>query len=130
MSEPLNAKLYIAVGVGGMIGACGRYGISIVFHHSSGFPYATFTANLVGCFLLSFLLYQAHLKRMLPPEIYTALGTGMIGSFTTFSTFAFETVELWYTNHILSVSYATGSIVGGLACSFLGMTAARKRGKS
>lgn len=120
-------KIYLAVGIGGMIGASGRYGISILFWANSGFPYATLIANLLGCFLFSFLLNHDSIKRNLSPEVFAALGTGMIGAFTTFSTFAVETVELSDVSILLAGSYIVLSILGGLLFCYLGFKLALKK---
>lgn len=110
----MNLKAYLAVSVGGMVGAIGRYAVSLFFEPSAGFPFATLTVNLIGCFLLSFLLNQPAIKRKLPAMIFLALGTGLIGSFTTFSTFAVETIELWDTHGLIALSYILLSVCGGL----------------
>ncbi|MGP4105460.1 fluoride efflux transporter CrcB [Virgibacillus sp. L01] len=120
-------KIYIAVGIGGMVGASARYGISILFWTNSGFPYATLIANLLGCFLLSFILHHDSIKRNLSPEVFVALGTGMIGAFTTFSTFAVETVELSDVSILLAASYIVLSILGGLLFCYLGFKLALKK---
>ncbi|MFB4169352.1 fluoride efflux transporter FluC [Virgibacillus sp. JSM 102003] len=120
-------KIYLAVGIGGMVGATGRYGISILFWTNSGFPYATLIANLLGCFLLSFLLHHDSIKRTLSPEVFAALGTGMIGAFTTFSTFAVETVELSDISILLAGSYIVLSILGGLLFCYFGFKLALKK---
>ncbi len=127
MSNLHSFKLYIAVGIGGMIGAIGRYVISLLFQASEVFPYATLITNLIGCFLLSFVLNKGLINQKLSPEMFAALGTGMIGAFTTFSTFAVETVELWQTNHYLSILYIVLSIFGGLGFCYLGFMSARGR---
>ncbi|WP_234028544.1 fluoride efflux transporter CrcB [Lentibacillus sp. Marseille-P4043] len=120
-------RLYLAVGIGGMFGAIGRYGISLLFPTNGGFPYATLIANLIGCYLLSFLLNQRTIKQKLSPELFTALGTGIIGAFTTFSTFAVETIELWQSNQFQSFIYIFVSIFGGLGYCYLGFMSARER---
>ncbi|MBP1950151.1 fluoride efflux transporter CrcB [Virgibacillus litoralis] len=120
-------KIYLAVGIGGMVGASGRYGISILFWTNTSFPYATLIANLLGCFLLSFLLHHDSIKRKLSPEVFAALGTGMIGSFTTFSTFAVETVELFDSSILLAGSYIVLSVIGGLLFCYLGFKMAFKK---
>ena len=121
------AKLYIAIGIGGMIGAIGRYGISVVFVTASTLPYATLTANLIGCFLLSFLLNNDNIKQMLAPKIHTAISVGIIGSFTTFSTFAIETIELWNNNGLFAVIYIVSSICGGLGFCYCGYKLATRK---
>ncbi|PAV28655.1 CrcB protein [Virgibacillus profundi] len=120
----MNIKLYIAIGIGGMIGSMGRYGISILFTADHEFPFATLTANLIGCFLLSFLLNHPSIKQKLSHEMFTAVSIGAIGSFTTFSTFAVETIELWSSNLLLAVGYILISILGGLVFCYVGFKAA------
>lgn len=126
-----SKNIYLAVGLGGMIGAVSRYGISFFIPSVNGFPYATLLANLIGCFLLSFLLNQSAIKRKLSPELFAAIGTGMIGSFTTFSTFMVETVTLYNSTFMLAISYVGISILGGLFFCFIGYRlATRKRVES
>lgn len=125
--NPHALRLYIAVGIGGMIGAVGRYSVSVLIDGSSVFPYATLMVNLIGCFLLSFLLNQVAIKQRLSPELFTALGTGMIGAFTTFSTFAVETVELADSRPFMALGYVLLSIIGGLAFCYTGMKVANRK---
>src|SRR5690625_2843456 len=113
-------KVYFAIGLGGMIGASCRYGLSLFIGISHGFPTATFLANMIGCFLLSFLLSSSLFKKRFSPTIVTALGTGVIGSFTTFSTVAVETMELISENWSLAIIYVLTSIFGGLILAYLG----------
>ncbi|WP_229683054.1 fluoride efflux transporter FluC [Virgibacillus oceani] len=122
-----SIKLYIAVGIGGIIGAVGRYSISLLFQPNVNFPYATLIVNLIGCYLLSFVLNKGLIKQRLSPEMFAALGTGTIGAFTTFSTFAVETIELWTRNSYLSILYVVISIFGGLGFCFLGYMSAKER---
>lgn len=129
MSSLINfSKEMLAIGIGGMVGAIGRYSISLIFISSTGFPYATLMVDLVGCFFLSFLLNNAYLKKRLSQVLYLALGTGMIGSFTTFSTFAIETNILFQTNFFLAGFYIFLSVIGGLFCCYLGFQVAEKKG--
>lgn len=124
----MKLNMYLAVGLGGMIGAVCRYGVSYFIPSPNGFPYGTLAANLLGCFLLSFLLNQSTLKQKLSPELFAAIGTGVIGSFTTFSTFMVETVTIYETNMLLAISYVGISILGGLCFCFIGYRlATRKR---
>lgn len=122
----MRFRLFVLIGIGGMIGALARYSISIIFAGIDGFPYATLVVNLIGCFLLSYLLSGDKIKRKLSPEIRIALGTGVIGSFTTYSTFALETVELWSNHVLLALTYMIFSICGGLAFCYIGYKLANR----
>lgn len=127
-----TTNMYLAIGFGGMVGAVCRYGISYFIPvEDGGFPYATLTANFIGCLLLSFLLNQPAIKQKLSPELFAAIGTGVIGSFTTFSTFMVETVTLSESTITLAVSYVAISILGGLCFCYIGYwLATRKRVES
>src|SRR5690625_3747027 len=90
-----HTKQYFMVGVGGMAGATARYSISLLFTNNlSVFPYATLIVNLIGCFLLTFLLNHSKIKQKFSPDIFTAFSVGLIGSFTTFSTVTIEIVHI------------------------------------
>ena len=127
MSTRLTSwHVYLAVAIGGMIGAVGRYGISILLENHFLFPIETLTANLIGCFLLSFLLNSEWFKKQFSQTISTGITTGIIGSFTTFSTFAVETIALGANHVFLCFVYVLLSIVGGLLLCYLGYRLANK----
>lgn len=88
---------YFAVAVGGFLGAIARFGMGQWFAdlvHSTGFPWGTLIINLLGCFVLSLFLTITLDLLVLNPFIRVGISTGFIGSFTTFSTFSLETVQL------------------------------------
>ena len=109
----------LAVGIGGAIGASLRFFLSQIIVYEAGFPLATFSANLIGCFMLSYLLSGKLLKAY--PKIKLALTTGLLGSFTTFSTFSSETISL-ISNQLYGMAfiYVLLSAIGGLLLSFVG----------
>lgn len=80
------------VAVGGFVGATLRHAVTLSL--PSSFPWGTLAANVAGCFLLGILLYERHLADRLSAETRLVLGTGFCSSFTTYSTFATETVGL------------------------------------
>ncbi|WP_430791149.1 fluoride efflux transporter CrcB [Virgibacillus flavescens] len=122
-------SVYLAVGIGGMVGAVSRYGVSAIIPSVHGFPYATLFTNLLGCFLLSFLLNHAALKLKLSKKMLLAVGTGAIGSFTTFSTFMIETVTLYNSAEVITaLAYIGISVIGGVLFCFLGYRAATGMG--
>jgi CrcB protein len=89
--------LIVLVGVGGFIGAVLRYLISDwvngIFHILS-LPYGTLTVNIIGCLLIGILAGLSENRNLLGPETRALLLVGVLGGFTTFSTFGNETVEL------------------------------------
>lgn len=117
---PNRIKLYLAVGIGGMLGALGRYMVSVLFTSAYLFPFGTLLANLIGCFFLSYLLHNAFIKSRLSTIVFTGLSTGLIGAFTTFSTFAVETIQLVYQSYLLAITYVLCSVGGGLLCCYIG----------
>jgi CrcB protein len=115
--------LGLLVGIGGIIGALLRYYLGI---WSSGwtqtiFPTGTFAANMIGSFLLGWLTTRIIHQKVIHPYISTAIGTGVIGSFTTFSTFSVESVQLIQTGHWqIALIYIVSSLLAGLFLSWLG----------
>lgn len=89
--------VWLAVALGGALGAVSRYGISGWVMRWLGlplFPWGTLTVNVVGALLLGFLMGTGGSERWaLSPTLRALLGAGFLGAFTTFSTFSFETVE-------------------------------------
>ncbi|WP_165767933.1 fluoride efflux transporter CrcB [Virgibacillus indicus] len=123
----MNIKLYLAAGTGGMFGAIARYGISVLFGTDHIFPYTTLFINLSGCFLISFLLYHPSLKQKLSPELFAAFSVGVIGAFTTFSTFAVETIQLMNSHMLLAAVYILLSVAGGILFCMLGFKVASRK---
>lgn len=114
---------YLLVGIAGIIGASLRYLLGIYFGKwwFHDFPLATFVTNMIGSFILGWFTNFLPRIKSLHPHIITALGTGLIGSFTTFSTFSVETVHLmsvadWGT----AILYVLLSLWGGLLFSWIG----------
>ncbi|MBV7506835.1 fluoride efflux transporter CrcB [Bacillus sp. sid0103] len=117
--------IYFLVGLGGVAGSLCRYLLSAMAVEIWGkdFPYGTLTINLTGAFLLGFITNQFSGSNKLHPYLYTALTTGVIGSYTTFSTFCLETVHLLETGkYIFGLLYVGVSFFGGLLVVRAGMT--------
>ena len=117
----------IAVGLGGVIGALTRYALALAMPAGTGmFPWGTFVVNLSGSavlgFLLIFLIERSPSGRLARPLI----GTGVIGAYTTFSTYVVEAVRLIQHGHVpIALTYLIGSALGGLLAVWSGMTGAR-----
>ncbi len=118
----MKLKLYIAVGIGGVIGTILRYIISSLFTTEpfATFPWATFIVNMTGAFLLTWVVFQPFFVRRLDPNIFVALTTGLLGSYTTFSTLILEATVLLNNNLTIALLYIVLTIIGGLFASFLG----------
>jgi len=88
---------YILVGIGAAIGGTLRYWISnaIFKIFSENFPYGTLIVNVAGSFILGFLMFYFNDRELLSPQLRLFLTVGFCGGFTTFSTFSFETMNLF-----------------------------------
>ena len=87
----------ILVGAGGFLGAILRYAIAGWVHNllqNAWFPYGTLVVNVAGCLLIGFLAGLAEQRSLLGPELRVFLFIGILGGFTTFSSFAYETFSL------------------------------------
>lgn len=108
------------VGLGGFIGASLRYLVSTWFAKIMGtqFPYGTLVVNIVGAFLIGFIMELSLNTDLVTPESRLFLTTGIMGGLTTFSTFSYETM-----NMIGEGSYFLGSmnIMLNLSLSVLGV---------
>lgn len=119
----------ILIGIGGAIGGVLRYSVSLLLltNDTAAFPFATVAVNLAGCFLLGLLSSGLELKIPANPDYLSAFKTGLIGSFTTFSTFSVEVIQLLLHHFYLSaILYIFISAIFGLIFVAFGM----KIGKS
>lgn len=113
----------LVVAVGGAFGAMARYGASLlgglVFGRDTWVT--TFAINVVGAFLLGALAGLVT-RRVEHWQLLNGLvAIGFLGAFTTFSTYALETVRLWQEGRVATgVAYAAGSVVAALAAAWIG----------
>jgi CrcB protein len=112
---------------GGMVGGTLRYVLEEAFPEPErGFPVTTFVINVSGAFVLALLLVLVAEALDPGPYLRPALGTGLLGSFTTFSTFVVAADRLvlldrWW----VAVGYVLGSAVAGLAAASFGLVIGR-----
>ena len=126
IARPLAPRLLVAVAVGGAVGALARYGLGRAFPVATGsFPATTLVINLTGAFLLALLVGVLARRPGLDPVWRPLLGTGVLGGYTTFSTFAVDADRLGSTGHPgLAVAYVAATLLGGALATGLGMVAA------
>ncbi|MDJ0520731.1 MAG: fluoride efflux transporter CrcB [Planctomycetota bacterium] len=117
------------VGLGGFLGAVGRHGLSGLTQRLAGspwFPVGTLTVNVLGCLCIGLLGGLAEVRGAFTPERQAFLLTGLLGGFTTFSAFGYETVELLRVGQtgsaVLNVALQLGV---GFAAVWLGLALGR-----
>ncbi|WP_233713377.1 fluoride efflux transporter CrcB [Lederbergia citri] len=115
---------YLAVGIGGIIGSLLRFLISSIHiglpNHF--LPFDTLIVNLVGSYFLGLLTGFYSRFPKLPSYLHLSIGTGLIGSFTTFSTFSTDIVQLVIEHHYVQLFiYFVSSFIGGLALALVGI---------
>ena len=105
---------WLAVAVGGALGALARYAVSIWgFNYSSDkFPYATLSVNVLGSFIMGILFVIIVERAALPAEMRSLLMVGFLGAFTTFSTFSLDALSLWQNGHLfVALVYVLATVV-------------------
>ncbi len=119
---------YLLVAVGGMIGAVSRYALGgwISDATAGRFPYGTLAVNVIGCLIIGFFLTLGYEKFSWSPELRVFIAVGILGGFTTFSTFSFETVSLLReSSYYLAMFNMAASLVGCLVATFAGVILAK-----
>ncbi len=117
----------LAVAAGGAVGAVLRYFVSSFAQTrvSGTFPVGTLVVNLCGCALIGFLSGWFE-QVVLPTGVRSFVLVGVLGAFTTFSTYALETVQLLHGRaYGKALVYASVHMIAGLALVILGLAAAR-----
>jgi len=116
-------KIFL-VGAGGFIGAILRYLISGLVQgltQSVAFPHGTLVVNVTGCFLIGILSYMVESQAGMTPELRLLMMVGILGSFTTYSTFSAETITLLQDQRIFLGLMNIGlHLVLGLSAVLLG----------
>ncbi len=126
------ARTYaLIIGSGGIIGALARYGLTGLVQRQvplTTFPFGTLVVNLLGCFVIGVLAGLVETRQMFSPEIRTFSFIGILGSFTTFSTFGFETFAMARDAEYLRAAANVGlHLLVGLALVSLGYGIATRR---
>ena len=120
----------LAVAVGGALGALARYGLGVAFPHGPGdFPLATFGINVVGCLLIGVVIVLLTEGPTPHPLARPFLTTGVLGGFTTFSTFATDVDQLLLAGHPgIAAGYLAATPVAAIAATWVGLRLTRAAG--
>jgi len=119
----LRPGVVAAISVGGALGTLARWAVAEALpHDSDGFPWSTWTVNVVGCFLIGVLMVLVVERWSHRSLARPFLGTGVLGGFTTFSTYAVDTRTLVASGRpALATAYVLGTLVVGLLAVVAGL---------
>jgi CrcB protein len=115
--------VFLAVAAGGALGSLSRYAVDRLIERrvASVFPWSTFTINVTGCLVVGALVAALVDRHHTPEWLRVGLIMGVLGGYTTFSTFGQESYELLRGGHAgVGVVYALGSLVVGVLAVALG----------
>jgi CrcB protein len=116
------------IALGGALGSVSRYLLGTWIQSASrsiDFPYGTLTVNLIGCFVIGFLSQLAETRGAFTPESRALVFIGVLGGFTTFSSFGNDTMNLLRDGETVNALVNVGAnVILGLALVWLGRTVA------
>lgn len=120
----MSPSLLFVVAVGGAVGAVLRFMVTSAVPRwlGHGFPWGTMVVNVVGSLLMGLLIDILARRWSAPAEARVFLVTGVLGAFTTFSTFSLDIVTLYERGALgLAAAYTLGSVTLGVAALFIGL---------
>lgn len=118
----------LLVAVGGALGAVARYGLGGFVHRYAPptFPYGTFVVNVTGCLAFGLIAGLSEQRAVIGPAARTFLLIGVLGGFTTFSTYGFETFGLLRDMELgRALANAAGQVIVGVFALWVGYVIAR-----
>ena len=121
-------KIILAIAAGGAFGAVARHFVSSQITHwlGSGFPWGILIVNVAGSFAMGVLVEASALVWSPSPELRAFLTVGLLGAFTTFSTFSLEVVLLYERGQmLLAAGYVASSVVLAVGGLFAGLALVR-----
>jgi fluoride exporter len=119
---------YVAIAIGGTLGCWARFAQTNLVQAVYGrdFPFATMSINVIGSFLMGFLFIETLERLTIPPALRTGILTGVLGGYTTFSTFEMETLLLAENGELPKAAlYVVLSVGLGFVAAFGGAYIAR-----
>jgi CrcB protein len=113
------------VAVGGAIGCVGRYYVGVWLTKDTGIPWGTLTVNLVGSFVIALFMFAGIERGAFGPDARVFFVTGVLGGFTTMSSFAYETTSFADSGEFyLAALYVGATVVGCLGAALVGRAVA------
>lgn len=119
---------YLAISIGAVLGANARFLVGgwVVDRFGAAFPYGTLLINVTGSFLIGLVLTTVTERAVAPWWVRPAVAIGFLGSYTTFSTFSYETLSLISAGSMLAAGMnIAGSVAGALVGVYLGTVVGR-----
>lgn len=121
----------LCVGIGSLLGGLARYGLTGLVHRylNGSFPYGTLAVNTLGCLVIGSVLYLVQDRSMLGPNARLFITVGLLGGFTTFSAFGYETMELLRGGEVRwAFLNVAGNVILGLGAVWLGRAISKLAG--
>jgi CrcB protein len=120
---------FFLICLGGAVGTGARYALSTWCRDVFGptFPVGTLAVNVIGSFLLGVIMYVGLNSEILTPTARMTLGTGVMGGFTTYSSFNYETLQLLHDrDYRMGAANVLATLVGCFAAGLLGLALGRR----
>ena len=124
----MNLLNLLLIAVGGALGSTARYLFSLLIQRASGtlFPIGTFAVNCVGCLVFGAIAGAAEQRAQIAPELRLFLLVGILGGFTTFSSYAFESFVLVRDGQFAAALVnIVGQVIAGLGGMWIGFVIGR-----
>jgi CrcB protein len=124
----VNLLNLLLIAIGGALGSTARYLFSLLIQRASGtlFPIGTFAVNCVGCLVFGAIAGAAEQRVQVAPELRLFLLVGILGGFTTFSSYAFESFVLVRDGQFAAASVnIVGQVIAGLGGMWIGFAIGR-----
>lgn len=124
----MGSLSYLIVFIGAGLGGAARHGVNMAAARllGTGFPFGTLTVNVLGSFIMGLITGYWAQKSGLPQPVRLFLTTGVLGGFTTFSTFSLDAAALWESGRGLAAAgYVAASLLLSLGAVFAGLVLMR-----
>lgn len=125
----MTPQMLLAVAAGGALGSMGRYAVGVMMGRllGAGYPWGTLTVNILGSFVMGLLIEAAALRGVMSGEARAFVFVGVLGGFTTFSSFSLDVVTLVRGDHLVAAgAYLAATVAVGVLALVFGLFVARQ----